>query len=40
MAPLGQEPCCGQQGCVRMLNDHMRQLFDVVEVGTPLDISD
>ena len=28
------------QGCVRMLNDHMRQLFDVVEVGTPLEISD
>jgi len=25
-------------GCVRMLNSHMRQLFDVVEVGTPLQI--
>ena len=24
--------------CVRMLNSHMRQLFDVVEVGTPLEI--
>lgn len=25
-------------GCVRMLNSHMRQLFDAVEVGTPLEI--
>ncbi len=25
-------------GCVRMLNAHIRELFDVVEVGTPLRI--
>ena len=25
-------------GCVRMLNAHIRELFDVVEVGTPLQI--
>ena len=26
------------RGCVRMLNAHIRELFDVVEVGTPLQI--
>ena len=25
-------------GCVRMLNDHVRQLFDLVDVGTSLEI--
>ena len=25
-------------GCVRMLNTHIRELFEVVEVGTPLQI--
>lgn len=25
-------------GCVRMLNSHMRQLFEAVEIGTPLVI--
>ena len=25
-------------GCVRMLNDHVRQLFDLVDVGTTLEI--
>ena len=25
-------------GCVRMLNTHIRQLFDAVDVGTPLEI--
>jgi lipoprotein-anchoring transpeptidase ErfK/SrfK len=26
------------RGCVRMLNAHIRELFEVVEVGTPLQI--
>jgi lipoprotein-anchoring transpeptidase ErfK/SrfK len=25
-------------GCVRMLNDHVRQLFDLVDVATSLEI--
>ena len=25
-------------GCIRMLNDHVRQLFDLVDVGTSLEI--
>lgn len=25
-------------GCIRMRNDHMIELFDAVEVGTPIDI--
>ena len=25
-------------GCVRMLNSHIRQLFDAVDVGKPLEI--
>ncbi|MFL0752373.1 MAG: L,D-transpeptidase [Prochlorococcus sp.] len=25
-------------GCVRMKHEHMRQLFDVVEVGTTVEI--
>ncbi|MFL0789487.1 MAG: L,D-transpeptidase, partial [Prochlorococcus sp.] len=25
-------------GCVRMLHAHVRQLYDMVEVGTPLEI--
>ena len=33
-----QIPAAVSLGCMRMLNTHIRQLFDVVDVGTRLEI--